>query len=84
MEDVGKLYGHLVYLKAIWYILWLFGIFFYALVCCTKKDLATLVLPQLADDEDACFCSKELSVISGLTNPALHRWRSVRDVIFLG
>jgi hypothetical protein len=25
MEDVGIFYGHLVYLVAIWYILWLFG-----------------------------------------------------------
>jgi hypothetical protein len=25
MEDVGVFYGHLVYFKAIWYILWLFG-----------------------------------------------------------
>jgi hypothetical protein len=26
----------------IWYILWTFGIFFPFLVCCTKKNLATL------------------------------------------
>jgi hypothetical protein len=48
MEDVGILYGHLVYFKAIWCILWafgifyVFGIFFAVLVCCTKKNLATL------------------------------------------
>jgi hypothetical protein len=48
MEDVGILYVHLVYFTAIWfifvafwYILWLFGIFFPVLVCCTKKNLAT-------------------------------------------
>jgi hypothetical protein len=27
-EDVGTLYGHLVYFTAIWYIIWPFGIFF--------------------------------------------------------
>jgi hypothetical protein len=28
---------------AIWNILWLFGIDFHILVCCSKKNLATLV-----------------------------------------
>jgi hypothetical protein len=49
MEDVGILYGHLVYFTAIWYILCTFGLFyshlvyfFPVLVCCTKKNLATL------------------------------------------
>jgi hypothetical protein len=36
MEDVGIFYGHLAYFVAIWYI-------FPVLVCCTKKNLATLV-----------------------------------------
>jgi hypothetical protein len=27
MEDVGLLYGHLVYFTSIWYSLWTFGIF---------------------------------------------------------
>jgi hypothetical protein len=35
-------YGHLVYFVAIWYSLLLFGIVFTVLVCCTKKNLATL------------------------------------------
>jgi hypothetical protein len=51
MEDVGILNGHLVYFMAIWSILWPFGLFcgyllrvlFPILVCCTKKNLATLV-----------------------------------------
>jgi hypothetical protein len=50
MEDVGIFYGHSVYFMAIWYILWLFGIFYGylvyfspVLVCCTEKNLATLV-----------------------------------------
>jgi hypothetical protein len=41
--------GHLVFLWSfglfvvIWYILWLFGIFFTIMVCCTQKNLATLL-----------------------------------------
>jgi hypothetical protein len=34
----------LVYFMAIWYILWLFGIFFPVLVCWTNKNLATLLV----------------------------------------
>jgi hypothetical protein len=51
MKDVGILNGHLVYFTARWYILRPFGIFneyilgtfFPVLVCCTTKNLATLV-----------------------------------------
>jgi hypothetical protein len=39
---VGIFYGKLVYFTAIWYILWLFSIFSPVVVCCTKKNLATL------------------------------------------
>jgi hypothetical protein len=49
MEDGDVFYGHLLYLEAILFILWPFGIFyanlgmhFPVLVCCTKKNLATL------------------------------------------
>jgi hypothetical protein len=49
MRMVGKFYGHLVNFPAIWYILCSFGIFYPRfgtllpiLVCCTKKNLATL------------------------------------------
>jgi hypothetical protein len=42
-------YDYLVYFVAVWYILWPFGIFccrlvyfLLVLVCCTKKNLATL------------------------------------------
>jgi hypothetical protein len=50
MEDVGISYVHLVNFPAIWHILWQFdicvyprfGTFFPVLVCCTKKNLATL------------------------------------------
>jgi hypothetical protein len=39
----GIFYCYLVHFMVIWYILWLFGIFFHVLVCCTKKNLATLI-----------------------------------------
>jgi hypothetical protein len=45
MEDVhlfGLFCCHLVYFVAVWYISWLFGIFLPVLVCCNKKNLATL------------------------------------------
>jgi hypothetical protein len=48
MEDVGTFYDHLVYFTTIWYVLLPFGTFmviwyvFPVLVCCTKKNLATL------------------------------------------
>jgi hypothetical protein len=37
--------GHLVYFMAILFILWPFGIYFPVLVCCTKKNIATLAKP---------------------------------------
>jgi hypothetical protein len=37
------LLGHFVYFMTFWYIVWSLGIFFPVLVCCTKKNLATLV-----------------------------------------
>jgi hypothetical protein len=42
MEDVGIFYVHLINFPAIWYIYPPFGTFFPVLVCCTKKNLATL------------------------------------------
>jgi hypothetical protein len=45
MEDVGLFYGYLVYFTAIWYMYVFRGhlVNFPVLVCCTKKNLATLV-----------------------------------------
>jgi hypothetical protein len=43
MYVIGNFYGHLVHFVAIWYILWPFGMFSPVLVCCTKKNLATLI-----------------------------------------
>jgi ABC-type spermidine/putrescine transport system permease subunit II len=48
MEDVGIVYGHLVYFTAIWYVLWPFRIFYGHLVyfspfwyVAQKENLAT-------------------------------------------
>jgi hypothetical protein len=46
MDDVGIFYGRFVYFATIWYILWTLGIFFPFLVCCAKKNLATLMHVQ--------------------------------------
>jgi hypothetical protein len=40
----GIFYSQLLYFMAIWYILWLFGIYFPVLVCCIEKNLETLIL----------------------------------------
>jgi hypothetical protein len=46
MEDIlcpfGQFSGHLAHFMAIWYILPQFGTFLPVLVCCIKKNLATL------------------------------------------
>jgi hypothetical protein len=34
---------------AIWYLLWSFGIFSHILVCCIKRNLATLIKRPLVD-----------------------------------
>jgi hypothetical protein len=41
--DLGIFYYHLVYFMAIWYILRSFWYTFPVLVCCAKKNLATLI-----------------------------------------
>jgi hypothetical protein len=49
MKDFGIFYGPLIYFTTILYILWTFGIFcgnlayFPGLICCIKKNLATLL-----------------------------------------
>jgi hypothetical protein len=40
-----------VYFVAIWYSLWFFGIVFTVLVCCTKKNLATLLCGAAPSDK---------------------------------
>jgi hypothetical protein len=42
MEDVGVFYCHFVYFVAILYILLPFGMLLPVLVCCSRKNLATL------------------------------------------
>jgi hypothetical protein len=39
----GLFYDEFSYFMAIWYILWPSGTFFHVSVCCTQKNLATLV-----------------------------------------
>jgi hypothetical protein len=47
MEDVGTCYDHVVYLTAIRYILWSFGIFFpFWYDVFSKKNLATLLVSK--------------------------------------
>jgi hypothetical protein len=43
LRHFGIFSGNLVYFMVLWYILWSFGIFFPVLVCCTKKNMATLI-----------------------------------------
>jgi hypothetical protein len=45
MEHIGMyiFYGHFEYFKAMWYILWSFGVIFSVLVNCCNKNLAALV-----------------------------------------
>jgi hypothetical protein len=38
----GLFYNNLAYFRVIWYILWSLGHIFHVLVCCIKKNLATL------------------------------------------
>jgi hypothetical protein len=49
MDYVGIFYSQLVYFVAIWYSLWLFGMFFPVLVLCAKKNLATLFSSRNGD-----------------------------------
>jgi hypothetical protein len=43
----GIIYGHLVYFITIWFVLMVPWYIFPALVCCTRKNLATLLLSSL-------------------------------------
>jgi hypothetical protein len=46
MEDVSILYGHLEYFTVICFIWYILPV----LVCCTKRNLATLIGTQFEDD----------------------------------
>jgi hypothetical protein len=61
MEDVGVFYFHLIHFMTIWYrylvAIWriyVFGIFFPVLVCCTTKNLATLGLMRTSLSLTTC------------------------------
>jgi hypothetical protein len=51
----GLFYSNLVYFVATWHMLWLFGIFFPGLVCCTEKNLSYLVCRVLG-----CYILEEI------------------------
>jgi hypothetical protein len=59
----GIFCGHLIYFVVVWYILWSFGIFLTVLVCCAKKNLATLRLINiwLSDGADLEIKNKYFS-----------------------
>jgi hypothetical membrane protein len=52
---IGIFHCHLEYFMAIWHIMWAFLYIFPVLVCCTKKNLATLL-----DTETRLFIEKFL------------------------
>jgi hypothetical protein len=63
LRPFGKIYTVAIwylYIVPIWHILWLFGIFFPVLVCCTKKNLATLatvtIIEAMSSAEKAHMC----------------------------
>jgi hypothetical protein len=67
MDNVGVLYGQLVYLTNIWYILWPLGNFVYfilSLVFCVEKNLATLVTSSLAFLPSSELFGKRFFVLS--------------------
>jgi hypothetical protein len=83
MEDVRIFYGHLVYFAAIWYsflpfgILWLFGTFSPGLVCCTKKNLATLIAMPALNMARYCEFEKKCqnhTILTTFCSPAIMMW----------
>jgi hypothetical protein len=99
MNYVGIFFGHLVYFTIIWnilwpfgtYILWLFGMFFPVLVCCTKENLATLVVRCYKDVQDGYRCKysqtkflKRLKFAIGLpTYKGFITWETVSLIIVI-
>jgi hypothetical protein len=70
VEDVGTFYGHLVHFTFIRYSLWPFGvyilcIFFPVLVCCTKKNLATLICAVSRPDRPSRTGLRQLAFSGG-------------------
>jgi hypothetical protein len=89
MKQVGTFYGHLVYFKVIWYLLWPFGtfygrlVYFPVLVCCTKKNLATLV-PSICNRERSglncqhvSFDNEFLFLPSSVNRQNVKKWGSI-------
>jgi hypothetical protein len=76
----GVCCGHLVYVIAIWYILWSLGIFFLALVCFTKKNLATLLSTNNAALESPLCKGRLMRNSLGEDWPD---WTEKKGIIFL-
>jgi hypothetical protein len=91
MKDVGIFYGHLVYFKAILYILWQLGkiggylpsIFFPVLVCCTKKNVATPGRYALCN-YTALFSGIPLSMKTWSPKPRLSVWPDCERLYLMG
>jgi hypothetical protein len=81
-------YRNLVYFVAILHSLWLVGIFFPALVCCTKNNLETLTWTALKLKYIGNFFYKELSpqtlTVFDLTNHNLYFSYSGKNDITIG
>jgi hypothetical protein len=70
MEDVSIIYGHLVYVSAIWYIFhvvicWSFGVFFPFCDVVPRKIWATLFHPIRSQSYDFLTNSYNASVVVG-------------------
>jgi hypothetical protein len=59
LRPFGLFYDHFVYFAAIWDNLWLFGTFFPPLVCCIKKNLATMIVTKKMDAVKPMMISHE-------------------------
>jgi hypothetical protein len=55
LNPFGKIYGHMVCFMALGYNMLSFGIFSPVLVCCTKKNLATLLIGRMLLDKLLLF-----------------------------
>jgi hypothetical protein len=62
-------YGQLANFMAIRNILWSFGIFFLVLVCCTKKNLATLIRRCYDPQDYPSRCHMVVTVVPSFCGP---------------
>jgi hypothetical protein len=79
IEDISLFCSYFVYFMAIWFSLCLFGVNIPILVCCTKKNLATL--DQTSRHENVSItcvrsCVNYLCFIAGLPDGMLSNQKS--------